>query len=241
MTKEYPAASRHLPLKECFPGVWFASSQIAMGIPMGLKVKFSRNMVAVLGAGGWTLLNPVRLSKDAEDQLLEKGPIRHAVRLGTFHGCDDEYYVDRFGVEFWSVTGKQAYKNPPIKHEISEDGAFPIQGAKVVVFKGAAQAECVVFLPEHRLLVTCDSVQHYELNDPLITWPSRLLMKRMGFFTPCVIGPFWLKGVTPEGGRLRADFDRILELDFDSLISAHGSPKVGGAKEALAANVTKLK
>lgn len=56
----------------------------------------------------------------------------------------------------------------------------------------------------------------------------------MGFFTPCVIGPVWLKAPTPPGGSLRADFERVLALDFDHLIAGHGTPRIGGAKEALA-------
>jgi hypothetical protein len=62
----------------------------------------------------------------------------------------------------------------------------------------------------------------------------------MGFFTPCVIGPIWLKAVTPPGGSMRADFERVLALDFDNLISGHGTPKISGAKEALARNVERL-
>ena len=52
---------------------------------------------------------------------------------------------------------------------------------------------------------------------------AKLVMYPMGFFTPCVIGPFWLKAVTSTGGSVRADFERVLALDFDNLISAHGT------------------
>jgi hypothetical protein len=239
MADHHPPALFHLPLRECFPGVWLASSEIAMGIPLGLKVRFSRNMVAVLRPEGWVLLNPVRLSESAEAELLAKAPFKHAVRLGTFHGRDDAYYVERFGVEFWGVAGAQTYTDPPFRHELREDGPFPIEGARVVIFKNATRAECVVCLPQHRLLVTCDSVQHYE-SDRLISPLGKLVMRPMGFFTPCVIGPIWLKMVTPPGGSVRPDFERVLALDFDNLISGHGTPKIGGAKQALARNVAKL-
>jgi hypothetical protein len=239
MATHHPPASIHLPLQECFPNVWFASCAHRMSIPFGLKVKFSRNMVAVLTAEGWVLLNPVRLSESAESQLLNKAPFKHAVRLGTFHGRDDAYYVDRFGVEFWGVPGVQAYAEPKFTRQVSEEGPFPIPGARTVIFKNATRAECVVHLPQHRLLVTCDSVQHYE-NDRLISPLGRVVMYPMGFFKPCVIGPIWLKQSTPPGGSLRPDFERVLALDFDNLISGHGTPKVGGAKEALTKNVARL-
>ena len=240
MTANHPAAAYHLPLRECFPGVWLASSEISMRIPLHLKIRFSRNMVAVLGADGWVLLNPVRLSETAEAELLAQAPFKHAVRLGTFHGCDDRYYVDRFGVEFWGVPGVQAYSEPAFTREVTEDGPFPIAGAKIVIFKNATRAECVVFLPQHKLLVTCDSVQHYD-HDPLISTLGRIVMYPMGFFTPCVIGPLWLKALTPPGGSLRADFERVLALDFEHLVSGHGTPMIGGARQALAQNVARLR
>jgi hypothetical protein len=236
---DHPPADRHLPVRECFPDVWLASSANAMSIPLGFTITFSRNMVAVRTPDGWVLLNPVRLSESAEAELLAKAPIKHAVRLGTFHGRDDGYYVEKFGAELWGVRGEQSYPEPRCTREITEDGPFPIAGARVIVFRNATRAECAVCLPQHRLLVTCDSVQHYE-NDALISMLGKLVMYPMGFFTPCVIGPIWLKTVTPPGGSVRADFERVLALDFDNLISAHGTPKVGGAKEALARNVAKL-
>jgi hypothetical protein len=189
---------------------------------------------------GLVLLNPVRLSDAGEAELLKLGPIRHAMRLGVFHGRDDAYYLEKFGVEFWGVPGNQrTYPEPKFTREITADGPFPVPGAHAVIFEQAQLPECVVFLPAQRLLVTCDSVQHYE-NDPLISRVGKLVMRPMGFFTPCVIGPIWLKASTPKGGSLRADFDRILALDFDNLVSAHGTPKLGGAREALRRNVERL-
>lgn len=235
----YPPALPHLPLGEIFPGVWLAASVVTMGIPLGLRIRFSRNMVAVLTPEGWVLLNPVRLSDAAEAELLARAPIRHAVRLGTFHGRDDAYYVDRFGATFWCAPGAHAYPQPAGSREIDESGAFPIPGAQVVVFSQATRAECVVCLHGHRLLVTCDSVQHYD-NDPLISLLGKCVMRPMGF-TPCVIGPIWLKEVTPPGGSLRGDFERVLALEFDHLISGHGTLKRGGARAALAKNVARLR
>jgi hypothetical protein len=236
---DHPPALHHLPLRECFPDVWLAASAISMSIPLGLSITFSRNMVVVRTSEGWVLLNPVRLNEGAEAELLAMAPFKHAVRLGTYHGRDDRYYVDKFGVEFWGVSGEQTYPEPKFSREITEEGPFPIPDARVVIFKTATRAECAVYLPQRRLLVTCDSVQHYE-NDTLISTLGKLVMYPMGFFTPCVIGPIWLKAVTPPGGSMRADFERVLALDFDNLISGHGTPKLGGAKEALARNVERL-
>lgn len=240
MTEIYPPPFYHLPLRECFPDVWLASSEIWMSVPLKLKIGFSRNMVAVLQDDGWVLINPVRLSEAAEEQLLDKAPFRHAVRLGYLHGRDDAYYVDTFGAQFWALPDQSEYPQPRIDQALSDKGPFPVLGAQVVQFKAANQPECVVCLPQHKLLITCDSVQNYQ-HDSLISPLGKVVMFPMGFFTPCVIGPLWLKMVTPKGGSLRADFQRVLDLDFANLIAGHGTPRLGDAKQALAANVSKLK
>lgn len=202
-------------------------------------ITFSRNMVVVRTADGLVLLNSVRLNENAEADLLKEGSIKHCIRLGTYHGRDDAYYVDKFGAELWGVAGKYTYETPAPTREIKENGPLPIPGAKVVVYKNATLPECAVLLPEHRLLVTCDSVQNYE-NDDRLSLLARIFMYPMGFFTPCVIGPLWLKAVTPQGGSVKADFERVLALDFDNLVGGHGTPKLGGAKAALRANVERL-
>jgi hypothetical protein len=233
---EHPSPLPHAPVRTLFPGVWFAPSTISMRWP---PITFSRNMVVVRGERGLVLLNPVRLSEDAEATLVREGPITDAVRLGTYHGRDDAYYVDRFGAALWGVPGRYAYPEPALAREIVDGGALPIPGARALVFTQTTLPECVVHLPEHRLLITCDSVQHYE-NDDRLSLLARLVMYPMGFFKPCVIGPIWLKSVVPEGGSVRSDFERILALDFDCLVSAHGTPKLGGAKDALRAQVERL-
>lgn len=236
--KDYPPAPAQLPPREIFPGVWFISASHPHGFPPGLR--YSRNMVVVRTAEGLVLLNPVRLSDTAQRELLHHGPIKHVVRLGTYHGRDDAYYVETFDAEFWGVPGKQSYPSPAFTRELSEHGPFPIPGARALIFTQAALPECVVLLPAHRLLVTCDSVQHY-LGDPQLSLLAHLIMRPMGFFKPCVIGPLWLKAATPAGQSLRADFARILATDFDNLVSAHGVPMFGGAKAALAEQVAQLR
>ena len=59
-------------------------------------------------------------------------------------------------------------------------------------------------------------------------------MPLIGFPKTTLVGPIWLKMMTPAGGSLETEFRRLLELEFDSLLSAHGSLLRGGAHEAVA-------
>ena len=67
------------------------------------------------------------------------------------------------------------------------------------------------------------------------SWPARLIMPLIGFKRTTLIGPLWLKAMTPDGGSLRPDFERLLELQFDHLIAAHGGPRRDDAHTAVAA------
>ena len=49
-----------------------------------------------------------------------------------------------------------------------------------------------------------------------------MAFKLLGFKIGINIGPPWLKRVTPKQGTLKHDFVRLLNLDFTSIIGAHG-------------------
>ena len=46
--------------------------------------------------------------------------------------------------------------------------------------------------------------------------------------------------MTKSGGSLRADFERLLAMDFDCMIGAHGQPKIGGTRKALQATIERV-
>jgi len=53
------------------------------------------------------------------------------------------------------------------------------------------------------------------------------MMKKMGFFKPCSVGPGWLQFAKPTVAEVRS----VLDLDFAHVLPAHGEAVVGGAKE----------
>ena len=58
-------------------------------------------------------------------------------------------------------------------------------------------------------------------------------MSLFGFSMRMLIGPVWKKRLTPEGGTIRGDFERLLELEFEHLIPGHGSVRRDGARKQL--------
>jgi hypothetical protein len=55
-----------------------------------------------------------------------------------------------------------------------------------------------------------------------------------------LIGTFWLKAMTPKGQSLRADFERLLKLEFKHLLGAHGRVCRDQAHEQVAAEVGRV-
>jgi hypothetical protein len=230
----YPAACSHEPIRELAPDIFFAPGSIRMG-PM---MQFSRNMVIVRHGGELTLVNPVRLSAAGEADLEALGTVRHVMRLGVFHGVDDAYTVARFGARFWCQAGSDQYPEPRPDHELSEAGQLPLPDAALFAFRETSKPECALLLQRGAgLLITCDAIQHYG-NYERQSLLAKVMMPFIGFPKRALVGPFWLKGLTAEGGSLRPDFDRLLELEFDALVSAHGTPLMHGAQGAVREAIT---
>ncbi len=226
----FPPAYPHDPIEEITQDLFMARGSIRMN-PV---VRLTRNMAIVRHAGKLTLINPIRLNDRGLQQLDALGEVEHILRLGPFHGSDDPFYMDRYQAAFWSFEGGTTYPEPAIDHVLSEGGELPFPDAELWCFHGLKQPEGVLLL--HRgdgVLLTCDAVQHYG-DYSNCSLAARLMMPRIGFPKTTLIGPMWLTAMTPEGASLRDEFERLLTLEFDTLLSAHGTLLRNGAHQAVA-------
>lgn len=231
----FPPAYPHDPIEAIDDDLFMARGSIRMNA-LG---RISRNMAIVRHRGELTLVNPIRLNAAGETQLRALGDVTRIMRLGSMHGVDDPYYVSEFDAELWAQAGGTTYPNPDIDRELSANMELPFPDARLFCFETTTQPESALLISRKGgILLTCDGIQHYGdySNNTLI---PRLLMPFIGFPRTTLIGPIWLKMLTPEGGSLRGDFERLLELDFDALLSAHGSLLRSGAHEAVAQAVAR--
>jgi hypothetical protein len=206
-------------------------------IQMNPLVRISRNMAIIRHRGELTLVNPLRLDAAGETELRGLGEVTRILRLGALHGIDDPYYVDTFKARLWSQAGGSTYTKPPIDHELTESSALPFPDAALFCFRGTKQPEAMLLLKRSRgLLLTCDAIQHYG-DYRHNNLPARLAMPFIGFPRTTIVGPIWLKMMTPAGASLQSEFERVLRWDFDSLLSAHGSYLATGAHAAVEAAV----
>jgi hypothetical protein len=188
--------------------------------------RFSRNMVIVRQQNQLTLINPVRMSEEGLSQLEALGEVTHVLRLGPMHGMDDPFYIDRYKADFWAFPGGKTYTQPAIDHELADGVALPFSNAKLFVFKHMTQTEGAVLLERSPgILVTCDAIQSYATppHSPHTNFLARLLMPLIGFPHKTLIGPMWMKLLVADREGMKTEFERLLQLDFDQLISAHGT------------------
>ncbi|MGO1120868.1 hypothetical protein ACTL6U_19360 [Rhodovibrionaceae bacterium A322] len=232
-TKAFPAAQDHGPIEQIFANTYWVQGRYKSAPGVILH----RNMVILQEEDGLVLVNPIRLTAEGEAQLEKLGKVRHLVRLGAFHGLDDAYLVERYGADFWCQEHSDYYKAPQVSRVITSDGACPVSDGRFLLFEKTRKPECLLLLArEGGLLLACDSLQNYASFDN-VSFLARIVMKLAGFTKGVVIGSFWKKAMTPKDDDLKADYDRILSVDFENFLSAHGHPLLGGAKAAITRKV----
>ncbi len=229
-----------------------------------LCLYFSRTMTIVRqknSAGGYelTLINTLRLNDKTLMQLSELGEIKHIVRLGSFHGVDDAFYVQRYAARYWIVEGMKSAAGLDVQTEILSNTNLPIAGSQLFSFEQLTYPEAIIVIPTTQLgagvAITTDAIQNHRSafdidNSPLVS----LAIRYIGLVGKARLGPIWMREQVPvntptatltaqEKSRrivdfFRPQFERLLEeYDFDMLIPGHGWPIHQGAKKALAASM----
>ena len=230
----YPPAQPHGALEELFEDVFRVHGSMRMAPGM----RIDRNMLVLRQDGELTVIGPVRLDASGEAALDALGRVRHVLRLGNFHGVDDAYYVDHYGAEFWCQPNSLAYPEPLPSQLMTEQSMLPVDGAELFLFRDTRHPEGAVLLPRHGLLITCDALQHWSDREGC-SLLARLVMPVLGFRRGSIVGPPWRKRMTPPGGSLQADFERLLNLEFAHQIGAHGGLCRGNARELARAAVAR--
>lgn len=204
---------------------------------MGPLMRITRNMVIVRDEGRLSLINAVRLNAAEEQALEDLGTVTNVVRIGV-HGMDDAYYVDKYKATLWALPGVEHKNGIKTGAELTDERLpFP---ARLFSFEHTRAPEgALLWERDGGVLLTCDSVQNWE-NTEGCSPPAALLTRVMGFLKPAQIGPPWRKIMTPKGGSLLPDFQRLVELPFKHLIGGHGAPLRDEAQQKLQETIKRV-
>lgn len=197
----------HRPIRELLPGIhhWTA-------IHPRIRLPVDSYFVETAGV----LLDPT-VPREGLEWFERRAAPSQIVLTNRHHLRHSERYAEAFGC--------------PIR--CSEAGLHEFErGPEVRGF--AFGEELAPGVTAHELGAICpdDTAVHLEAGDGALAFADGLTRPRGGGLT---FVPGFLMGDDPEAVRagLRASLGRLLELDFDSLLFAHGEPLIGGGKAAL--------
>lgn len=145
----------------------------------------------------------------------DAGPVA-ALLTNRHHYRDSGLYAERFGARvLCSRLGAQEFTHGEPVEFFTPGDDLP-GGVVSYEVGGICPDETALFAPAHRALAVADGLVRFPPDGPLGFVPDDLM------FDP-----------PRTRARLTEAYARLLELDFDTLLPAHGHPIVGGAKEAV--------
>lgn len=225
MIKKHPKATVQDSLVDIFPDIYLLRGSIQVA-PL---LRINRNMVIIKQDQELTLINAVRLNEYNLQHLKQLGTVKHLIRLGDFHGLDDQFYIDHFSPTFWSQSKHVNYPELLPDVLIEKDVTPPIKNSDFFIFEQAKYPEAILFLKNHQLIITTDSIQYWD-DWKHFSFFSKIIMYLMGFRLKLFIGGPWLKLASRHKNSLKTDFEQLLTLEFKHLIAAHGNVRYQHAK-----------
>lgn len=217
---QFQPALPHGTIEEVFPDLFFVSGAMET-VLQEIDWKFSRNMTVVRDGERLIIVNSVRLDEDGLAELDRLGRVTDVVRLGSLHGRDDPFFVDRYNAEYWVMPGMEHETGLKATRTLNPDGPLPISDASLFEFNTTQIPEGILHIDRAGgILIACDALQNWLAADEYFSDSSRELMQNMGFFTPANLGPVWVQAASPAG----EDFARLKELSFKHALCGHGEP-----------------
>lgn len=232
---EFPRALPHGPIEEVFPDVFFVTGGMET-VLQGIDWQFSRNMTIVREGERLVIINSVRLSDEGLAELDKLGKVTDVVRIGSLHGRDDPFYVDRYQATYWQMPGMEHETGLKSDRTLS-DSDLPLADASLFEFKSTKLPEGILRLDrEGGILIACDALQNWLVPDEFFSDASREMMQEMGFFTPANLGPVWVQATEPQA----EDFTRLKELSYRHVLCGHGEPLRDSAADAFSSTFKRM-
>lgn len=233
---QFQPALPHGSIEEVFPDLFFVSGAMET-VLQDMDWRFSRNMTVVRDGERLIIVNSVRLGEEGLAELDRLGQVTDVVRLGSLHGRDDPFYVDRYKANYWVMPGMEHETGLKATGTLTPDGPLPISDASLFEFKTSKIPEGILRIDRAGgVLIACDALQNWLAPDEYFSDSSQELMQNMGFFTPANLGPVWVQAATPEG----EDFARLKELSFKHALCGHGEPLRDTAHEDYIATFSRM-
>ena len=215
-------------LRPLAPGVWCADARARLGGGVALPIRMT---VVRLPDGTLWVHSPIRLTDELVAELRALGPVAHLVSPNLFHHLFLAQAAERFPeARVWAPAGlekkqKTIWIDVHLDVTADWDGAFatlPIEGV-------SSMSEWVFFHRPTGTLIVTDLV--FNLDDSA-RGMTRLLLRLTGAFDRLARSRVW-NLLVRDRGAFGTSLRRILELDFERVVPAHGAVIDTDAKAAM--------
>jgi hypothetical protein len=225
--QEFPRAEPHGPLQELFPDVFFVTGTMSTVFD-GVGWQFSRNMTVVRDNGALTLINSVRLDDEHLENLESLGEVKNVVRIGSMHGIDDAFYLDRYKPTYWAVPGMSHPAGLVADRDLAPDAEPPFEGCSVFIFETTTFPEAILIADRAGgIAIASDALQNWTAPNAFFSGETEERMRSAGFFKKANVGPAWMQLAQPAA----EDFARLQEHAYRHALCGHGDPLRDSAHE----------
>ena len=217
------------PLRAIAPGLWSAETQLVL--PGGVRLP-ARMLVVALAGGELLLWSPIAIDEVLATALEDLGRVRYIAAPNRFHHLFLRAAKARFPeAGLWAPKALAAkYPDLDVQGLWEEDRPPFAPEVEILALEGAPRVqEVALFHPQSRSLALTDYLFHVREAK---TFGTRLLftmVRAYGKLAQSLTWRFFIRDRRAAAQSLR----RLLELDFDRLIVAHGEIVEQGGKEAL--------
>ena len=192
-------------MKEILPGIWHWTA-----VHDRIKLEVSSYYVA---DDPVTLLDPM-LPEEGIDWFRDREAPGQILLTNRHHYRHSDRFVEAFGC--------------PVRCERSGLHEFE-GGPDVEGFQFGDELAANITALEVDAICSEDTAMHIRLGDGVIAFADGLI----NYGSVGVVPDNFMDDPEKTKAGIRQAVDRLLELDFDSLLFAHGDPIVGGGKQAL--------
>lgn len=218
-------------MKQFGDNIWTLEDEIRLGP----GVYFPVRMTAIrLVDGSVVLHSPIKMSKEDAENVRQLGPVRYIVAPNLFHHL---YVLDALKLfpeaELYIADGLEKKRKDLKNYKyLSQCPKQWQQDIELVPYEGVPLlSEYLFFHKKSRTLITVDVVFNMESAR---NWFTRMILKVDGIYKKFSQGRL-TELMTRDRAARSASMKKIMDLDFDKIIMAHGSPVTQSAKAKMRA------
>lgn len=225
LMSQYSPAWTHSNIKQIFPDIFYVTGT-NITQHEGITLQHSRNMIIIRNHDKLSLINTVRLTEEGLLKLSALGKIENVIRIGSFHGRDDIFYLEEYNAKLWALPNMEHADNRKADYNLLPEGLMPFANCNVVTFNSSRFPEAVLHINQNDgILITCDSIKNWLTRDEFFSDSTAELYKAQKLFGHAAINKIWLQATQIDKSELLA----LEKLKFRHLLSAHGEPLLNDA------------